>query len=68
VICPPPAPHPFALQRGEARGSDARFSLVGDATNARRLLGWEAKVSFRELARKMVNADIALAERERRVG
>lgn len=31
--------------------------LVGDATKAKRLLGWEPKVSFDELVRIMVNAD-----------
>lgn len=31
--------------------------LVGDATKAKKLLGWEPKVSFDELVRIMVNAD-----------
>jgi GDPmannose 4,6-dehydratase len=39
--------------------------LVGDASKARRLLGWQPKVTFRELARIMVDADLKLAERER---
>ncbi len=42
--------------------------LLGDASKARRLLGWEPKVSFKELVRKMVDADMALAKREKRVG
>jgi GDPmannose 4,6-dehydratase len=33
--------------------------LQGDASKARRLLGWEPKVKFAELARIMVEADIA---------
>jgi GDPmannose 4,6-dehydratase len=33
-------------------------ALLGDATKARRLLGWEPKVSFRELVRLMVDADL----------
>jgi len=32
--------------------------LLGDATRARRILGWEPRVSFRELVRLMVDADI----------
>jgi len=38
--------------------------LRGDASKARRTLGWEPKVSFRDLARMMVDADLKLAERE----
>ncbi len=34
--------------------------LVGDARKARRVLGWEPRVSFRELMRMMVDADVAL--------
>ena len=33
-------------------------ALLGDAAKARRLLGWEPKVSFRELVRLMVDADL----------
>jgi GDPmannose 4,6-dehydratase len=32
--------------------------LVGDATKARKQLGWEPKVSFRELVELMVDADV----------
>ena len=34
--------------------------LLGDATKARTQLGWEPKVRFAELARMMVNEDLAL--------
>src|SRR6185312_1310117 len=34
--------------------------LVGDATKAREVLGWQPKVGFPELVRLMVDADIAL--------
>jgi len=34
-------------------------ALEGDASKARRILGWEPKVTFRELARMMVDADMA---------
>jgi GDPmannose 4,6-dehydratase len=33
--------------------------LVGDPSKARRVLGWEPKVTFKELARLMVDADVA---------
>jgi GDPmannose 4,6-dehydratase len=41
--------------------------LIGDASKAKRDLGWEAKVRFEELAHMMVDADLA-AERERLEG
>ncbi|MGD0651925.1 MAG: GDP-mannose 4,6-dehydratase [Verrucomicrobiia bacterium] len=34
--------------------------LVGDASKAKKLLGWEPKVRFRELVRLMVDADVAM--------
>jgi len=39
-------------------------SLVGDASKARAKLGWEPKVSFRELVAEMVAADLKLAQRD----
>ena len=41
--------------------------LLGDASKARRVLGWEPKMKFKELVKTMVEADVALAERERRM-
>jgi len=38
--------------------------LVGDASKARAKLGWEPKVTFEELIRMMVEADMALLQRE----
>ncbi len=38
--------------------------LVGDATKAREVLGWEPIVSFPELVRMMVDADLALLSEE----
>jgi len=38
--------------------------LVGDATKAREVLGWEPTVSFPELVRMMVDADLALLSEE----
>jgi GDPmannose 4,6-dehydratase len=38
--------------------------LVGDASKARKLLGWEPKVRFHELVRLMVDADLQLLSRE----
>lgn len=39
-------------------------ALLGDSRKARELLGWEPKVSFTELVREMLQADIAEAEKE----
>ncbi len=44
-----------ALVRGAAELHD----LVGDASKARRLLGWEPTTSFSELVRMLVEADVA---------
>ena len=50
---------------------DARYmrptevdQLLGDSTKARTVLGWEPKVTFRELVKMMVDADLKLAEKE----
>ena len=34
--------------------------LIGDASKAKRVLGWESKVTFKDLVRLMVNADISV--------
>lgn len=39
-------------------------SLVGDPSKARKKLGWSPKVSFKELVKEMVSADMILARRE----
>ena len=41
--------------------------LLGDATKARKTLGWTPTVSFRRLVRMMVDHDLQLAEEERLV-
>jgi GDPmannose 4,6-dehydratase len=38
--------------------------LLGDYSKARKVLGWKPKVSFKELVRIMVEADLELAKRE----
>jgi GDPmannose 4,6-dehydratase len=40
------------------------FDLVGDASRARRELGWEPRVPFRELVELMVDADLDRLSRE----
>src|SRR5579863_8369784 len=40
--------------------------LIGDASKAKRQLGWAPKVKFEKLAEMMVEADLELAERELR--
>jgi GDPmannose 4,6-dehydratase len=42
-------------------------ALRGDPTKARRVLGWEPRVTFSELVNMMVEHDIELARRERAV-
>ncbi len=42
--------------------------LRGDAYKAERQLGWRPKTSFEELIRLMMEADLELAEREKRAG
>ena len=59
---------------GTSTSSSIRASCVpprsitccGDASKARRLLGWQPKVNFEQLVEMMVEADLELAERERR--
>lgn len=38
--------------------------LLGDASKARKVLGWEPRISFPDLVRIMVQADLELARRE----
>jgi GDPmannose 4,6-dehydratase len=40
-------------------------TLLGDSSKARRMLGWEPKISFKELVRLMVESDMKLAQQER---
>ena len=51
--------------------TDARYfrpaevdALLGDATKARTRLGWQPRVTFRELVAEMARLDFAEAERE----
>ena len=39
--------------------------LLGDSSKARRALGWQPRVTFKDLARMMTEADWELARRER---
>ena len=38
--------------------------LIGDASKAKRELGWEPKVKFKELVRLMVDADVAMVNKD----
>jgi GDPmannose 4,6-dehydratase len=38
--------------------------LIGDASKAKRVLGWEPKVSFEELVQLMVDADVGMLDRQ----
>jgi GDPmannose 4,6-dehydratase len=42
--------------------------LIGDPARAKNELGWQPKTTFKDLVRLMVDADLALAEREKREG
>jgi GDPmannose 4,6-dehydratase len=46
------------------RGSAELHDLVGDATTARHVLGWEPRMSFEELVRLLVEADRARLQDE----
>jgi GDPmannose 4,6-dehydratase len=39
--------------------------LLGDASRAKKALGWSPKITFKQLAKMMVDADMKLAQRER---
>ena len=39
-------------------------TLLGDATKARRQLGWAPEITFDELVREMVESDWRLAQRD----
>jgi GDPmannose 4,6-dehydratase len=39
--------------------------LLGDASKARKILNWEPAVTFRQLARMMIDSDLHLAENEK---
>lgn len=41
--------------------------LIGDYSKARTILGWQPRIKFPQLAEMMVDADLELAERERRM-
>ena len=50
---------------------DARYfrptevdTLLGDASKARRLLGWKAEISFERLVQEMVDSDLEIARRD----
>jgi GDPmannose 4,6-dehydratase len=53
---------------------DARYErpaevdlLIGNPAKAKRQLGWEPKVKFKELVQIMVDADLELAKREAQI-
>jgi GDPmannose 4,6-dehydratase len=40
-------------------------ALLGDSTKARKVLGWQPKVSFEKLIDMMIDADMELAQKEK---
>ena len=53
----------IAIDRRYFRPTEVE-TLLGDATKARKILGWEPKTSFEELVSEMVARDCMLAERD----
>jgi len=41
--------------------------LQGDVSKAKKILGWEFKVDFKKLVKMMVDADIEIAKREKKL-
>ena len=41
--------------------------LLGDPSKAKRILGWEPKVTFKGLVKMMMDSDLKLAEKELRL-
>src|SRR5439155_7167935 len=39
-------------------------SLLGDASKAKKMLGWAPEIGFKDLVAEMARADLALAERD----
>jgi GDPmannose 4,6-dehydratase len=39
-------------------------TLLGDASKARRVLGWEPQIGFEQLVREMIDEDLAIARRD----
>lgn len=52
------------LDESLVRGKEELFDLVGDATKAKRILGWTPDVDFDDLVKMLVDADFAHLERE----
>ncbi|HEY5139707.1 MAG TPA: GDP-mannose 4,6-dehydratase, partial [Methylococcales bacterium] len=39
--------------------------LLGDASKAKKVLGWQPKITFKQLAKMMTDTDMKIAEREK---
>lgn len=49
------------------RPSEVEF-LIGDSTKARTVLGWQPRVTFKDLAKLMTEHDLKLVEQEAKIG
>ncbi len=72
VVCAIDSPYPHSIEVGNEivkvdpslyRPSEVN-SLLGDASKAAHLLGWESKISFEEMILEMVREDLLLAQKE----
>ena len=55
--------HDYVVVDDAFKAPAEAYTLVGDASKARRELGWEPRKSFDDLIRLMVDADLELLSR-----
>ena len=59
---------PWKLLSCQESTHDPCYALIGDPAKAKKQLGWEPKVKFKELMKIMTEADLELAKREAQIG
>ena len=42
-------------------------SLLGDASKAKKMLGWQPKITFEDLVKEMVESDLRIASEEKMI-
>lgn len=56
----------YVIQDPDLQRSNEVYSLCGDASKAKHILGWEPTMTFTELIHMMVDSDLALLRSQRR--